>query len=192
VKVRSRLTYANVMSTIAVFGVLAGGGAYAASKIGADDIAKNAVRSKHIKQRQVKAGDLAKAALPLRSGSVSNPTDEPKTLVNLPRIGRFVTTCSFMASGNTGIRFQNRSGKQLRVGAAFATNDDLGPGFIRQLLANGDEQPLFTGTGGGSTSRTAWFSIVPAGSASRPQVQGTATIQHGCGKTTVHVLSTGP
>ncbi len=52
---RPTLTYANVMSTIAVFGVLAGGGAYAASKIGPKEIAKNAVRAKHIKKKQVRA-----------------------------------------------------------------------------------------------------------------------------------------
>jgi hypothetical protein len=47
-----RLTYANAMATIAVFGVLAGGGAYAASKIGAGDIAKNAVRKTPSKPRR--------------------------------------------------------------------------------------------------------------------------------------------
>lgn len=67
--IRERLSYANVMATLAVFGVLAGGGAYAASKIGPSDIAKNAVRgkhikknaviSKHIKNGQVKAAELA-------------------------------------------------------------------------------------------------------------------------------------
>lgn len=37
-RIRRRLTYANVMATIAVFGVLAAGGAYAASKIGTNQI----------------------------------------------------------------------------------------------------------------------------------------------------------
>lgn len=57
-EIRPKLTYANVVATIALFGMVAGGGAYAASKIGPKDIAKNAVRSKHIKDGQVKAGDL--------------------------------------------------------------------------------------------------------------------------------------
>ena len=52
---RRRLTYANVIATIAVFGVVAGGGAYAASKLGPGDIAKNAVRAKHVKKNQIKA-----------------------------------------------------------------------------------------------------------------------------------------
>ncbi len=56
---RSALSYANVMSTIAVFSVL-GGGAYAAQKIGAKDIKKNAVRAKHIKKNQIAAKHLKK------------------------------------------------------------------------------------------------------------------------------------
>lgn len=60
---RMRLSYANVMSTIAVFGVLAGGGAYAASKIGAGAIKKNAVLSKHIKKGAVKTPELADGAV---------------------------------------------------------------------------------------------------------------------------------
>jgi hypothetical protein len=60
--VGERLTYANVVATIAAFGVLAGGGAYAASKIGSNDIKKNAVRSKQIKNKQVKTKDLSEKA----------------------------------------------------------------------------------------------------------------------------------
>ena len=62
-RIRSLLTYSNVVSTIALFAVLAGGGAWAASKIGAGDIEKNAVRTRHIKNGQVKRSDLAKAAV---------------------------------------------------------------------------------------------------------------------------------
>lgn len=52
-----KLTYANVMSTIAVFGVL-GGGAYAVDQIGANGIQDDAVRSRHIKDGQVTRNDL--------------------------------------------------------------------------------------------------------------------------------------
>lgn len=57
-RLRGRLTYANVMSTIAVFGVLAGGGAYAATKIGPRDIRKNAVRSVHVKNGTIVGRDI--------------------------------------------------------------------------------------------------------------------------------------
>jgi len=58
-----RLSYANVMSTIAVFGMVLGGTAYAAGTIGSKDIQKNAVLSKHIKNGQVKAPDVAAGAI---------------------------------------------------------------------------------------------------------------------------------
>jgi hypothetical protein len=52
-RLRGGLSYANVMSTVAVCAALGGGAAWAATKIGANDIAKNAVRAKHIKTNQV-------------------------------------------------------------------------------------------------------------------------------------------
>ena len=67
------LTYANVMSTIAVFGVL-GGGAYAAAQIGPRDIKRNAVRSKHIKKNQVARKHLKRnvvSAAKIASGAVT-------------------------------------------------------------------------------------------------------------------------
>jgi hypothetical protein len=69
----SALSYANVMSTIAVFAVL-GGGAYAAGTIGAKDIKKNAVRAKHVKKNQIAAKHLKKNAVTaakIAAGSVS-------------------------------------------------------------------------------------------------------------------------
>lgn len=57
--VRPWVTYSNVIASIALFAAL-GGGAYAASKITSNDIAKNAVLSEHIKRGQVKAADLSK------------------------------------------------------------------------------------------------------------------------------------
>jgi hypothetical protein len=66
---RRHLTYANVMATIAAFGVLAGGSAYAVSKIDTPDLANkavtakkldtNAVTSKKVAAGAVESGDLA-------------------------------------------------------------------------------------------------------------------------------------
>lgn len=53
-RLRSHLTYANVMATLAVFLVL-GGGAYAAFHL-----PKNSVKSRNIVNREVRPGDLAK------------------------------------------------------------------------------------------------------------------------------------
>jgi hypothetical protein len=55
-RVRDRLTYANVMATVAVF-IALGAGAYAAG------LAKNSVKSKQIKAGAVKTGELADNAV---------------------------------------------------------------------------------------------------------------------------------
>lgn len=52
-RVRRSLTYANVMSTVAVFAVLAGGSAWAASKIGSSDIKNGAVTAKKLHENAV-------------------------------------------------------------------------------------------------------------------------------------------
>lgn len=75
-KVRRHLTYANVMSTIAVFGVLAGGGAYAATKIGSKDIKRNAVTGKHIKKSAVRGKHVKEQTLDARRFSGMNGTQE--------------------------------------------------------------------------------------------------------------------
>ena len=61
--VRERLCYANVIATLSLFIALSLGTAYAADKIGSKDIAKNAIKSKHIKAGNVKNPDLALGAV---------------------------------------------------------------------------------------------------------------------------------
>jgi hypothetical protein len=56
---RNRLSYANVVSTIALFLALTGGAVYAAGKIGSGDIAPNAIKSKQIAPKAVKPSDMA-------------------------------------------------------------------------------------------------------------------------------------
>lgn len=56
--VRKRLTYANVMSSIAVFLVLGGGAAFAASQLG-----KNSVGSKQLKKNAVTSAKIKKNAV---------------------------------------------------------------------------------------------------------------------------------
>lgn len=53
-----RLTYANVVATIALFLALGGGAVYAAGKIGSSGIAKNAIKSRHIAPGAVKSSEV--------------------------------------------------------------------------------------------------------------------------------------
>ena len=57
IKVRSHVSFANVVAMVALFVALSGT-SYAVSKVGAKDIRKNAVRSKHIKRNQVTSSDI--------------------------------------------------------------------------------------------------------------------------------------
>jgi hypothetical protein len=83
-QIHKRLTYANVMSSIAVFLVLGGGAAYAAKKIGSHElrggavttakIKRNAVTRSKIKAEAISTTKIAKAAVTnarLADGSVS-------------------------------------------------------------------------------------------------------------------------
>lgn len=78
-QVRKRLTYANVMSSLAVFMVLGGGAAVAANglgknSVGTPQIKRNAVKVGKLAPEAVKAGKLAKNAVPtnrLRDNAVS-------------------------------------------------------------------------------------------------------------------------
>lgn len=60
---RPRLSYANVVATLALVIAVGGGSAYAAGQITAQDIAPGAVTTPKIKQRAVKSGRIAVGAV---------------------------------------------------------------------------------------------------------------------------------
>ena len=62
-KIRKRITYANVMSSIAVFLVLGGASAYAAKKIGSNEIKGNSITTGKIKKEAVSASKIKKNAV---------------------------------------------------------------------------------------------------------------------------------
>ncbi len=57
-RARQRLTYANVMSTLAVFVALGTGGAYAANTVGSPDIIDESILSVDVKDGEVRALDI--------------------------------------------------------------------------------------------------------------------------------------
>ena len=62
-QLRKRLTYANVMSSIAVFLVLGGASAYAAKKIGSNQIKGNSITTGKIKKNAVTTGKIKKNSI---------------------------------------------------------------------------------------------------------------------------------
>jgi hypothetical protein len=69
-QIRKRLTYANVMSSIAVFLVLGGATAFAASKIGAGQLKANSIKTGKIVKEAVTAGKIKNSAV--TTGKVAN------------------------------------------------------------------------------------------------------------------------
>jgi hypothetical protein len=69
-RLAQRLTYANLVSTLALFLVLGGGAAYAANKIRSGDIANGAVKTAKLHERAVISGKLAVGAV--RSNQIAD------------------------------------------------------------------------------------------------------------------------
>jgi hypothetical protein len=69
-RLRRQITYANVVSTLALFLALGGSAVYAAGKIGGDQIKKGAIRSYQIQNSQVRRQDIAGGSI--NSRKVSN------------------------------------------------------------------------------------------------------------------------
>jgi len=125
---RRKLTYANVMSTIAVFGVLAGGSAYAAATIGAGDIKKNAVRSRHIITKAVSTAKLADGAVTgrkLADGAVGGS----KLAAGIPRDIEIVSGSSLTNSADKSAQVACPAGK-LAIGGGAASPSGGATGFV--------------------------------------------------------------
>jgi hypothetical protein len=86
-QIRKRLTYANVMSSIAVFLVLGGGAAYAAKKIGSNEIKGNSITTGKIKKNAITGSKIKKNAITtakIKNGAVTGPKVNLATLGTVP------------------------------------------------------------------------------------------------------------
>jgi hypothetical protein len=87
-QIRKHLTYANVMSSIAVFLVLGGGAAYAAKKIGSHDLRGGAVTTAKIKRNaitrsKIKAGAISTAKIAAATVTSGKLADDSVSLEKL-------------------------------------------------------------------------------------------------------------
>jgi hypothetical protein len=79
-QIRKRLTYANVMSSLAVFLVLGGATAFAATKIGANEIKANSIKTGKIVKEAVTAGKIKNGAVTTsKIGALAVTTDKIAT-----------------------------------------------------------------------------------------------------------------
>jgi len=118
--IRKRLTYANVMSSIAVFLVLGGASAYAAKKIGSNEIKGNSITTGKIKKNAVTASKIKKNSITtvkIKNGAVTGPK------INLSTVGT-------VPSATTATTASNLVGQQ-----SFFIK--LNPGQIQTIATNG-------------------------------------------------------
>jgi hypothetical protein len=148
--VLKRLSYANVMSTVAVFMVL-GGGAYAAATVGTGQIKNNSVRTQDVRNGNLRGRDLRRNTLGGRQVKESALGRVPNA-DNLD--GR--DSSAFVANDNIGIF----DGAENPIGASgFTFSVAFCPAGQRVISGGGN---VDTNAGGiflseATDSRNAWF-----------------------------------
>lgn len=98
-RIRTRFTYANVVATLALFVALAGGTAFAASRI----VPKNSVGSGQIKKEAVGSAKLKKGAVigaKIAAGAVTGPDIDLGTLGTVPSAADAVHATSADTAGH--------------------------------------------------------------------------------------------
>jgi hypothetical protein len=86
-QIRKHITFANVMSSIAVFLVLGGGAAYAAKKIGSNEIKGNSITTGKLKKNAVTASKIKGNSITtakIKNGAVTGPKINLTTLGTVP------------------------------------------------------------------------------------------------------------
>jgi hypothetical protein len=101
-QIRKRLTYANVMSSIAVFLILGGATAFAASKIGANQLKANSVKTGKIVKEAVTAGKIKNGAITtnkLANDAVTGAKANESTFGEVPSAANANSLGGLAASG---------------------------------------------------------------------------------------------
>jgi hypothetical protein len=122
-QIRKRLTYANVMSSIAVFLILGGASAFAAKKIGSNQLKANSITTGKIKKEAVTTAKIKKNA-------VNGSKVDEATLGEVPSATRATTAANAEKVGGASL-----------VRFSFNFNSPAGPTQILnlnglQLIAN--------------------------------------------------------
>lgn len=101
-QIRKRLTYANVMSSIAVFLILGGATAFAATKIGANQLKANSVKTGKIVKEAVTSGKIKNAAITtnkLANDAVTGEKAKESTFSEVPSAANANALGGLAASG---------------------------------------------------------------------------------------------
>jgi hypothetical protein len=163
---RERLTYANVISTIALFLALSGGAVYAASKIRSGDIAANAIKSKQIAPKAVTPADMA-TPVQFVARAQGGAANFPSAPGNYPLTGKTSWT---QGAKQVDQFFVRATGTVAPSGGSFMI-------CFASVTVKAGDQPvgtiLFTGTG--AQTQTGSGVLLDTGSKAKQKL--TATVQ---------------
>jgi hypothetical protein len=126
--VRKRLTYANVMSSIAVFLVLGGATAFAATKIGSNEIKANAIITGKIKKEAVTEGKIKAGAVGnsrLGTGAVTSNKLAANSVLNSAIADNAVTTPKLNDNAVTGPKLANSAVSTSKLAANAVTTGNI-------------------------------------------------------------------
>jgi len=142
--VRKRLTYANVMSSIAVFLVIGGGAAFAAlgkNTVGTKQLKRNAVKVGKLAPEAVKAGKLAKNAVAtnrLRDGVVATGKIADQAVTNGKLADNAVTEAKIADDAVTTGKIANDAVTSEKIGTeAVITGKIAKEAVLADKIANG-------------------------------------------------------
>ena len=122
---RGRVTYANVVATLALF-LAIGGGAYAVSKVGSKGIMRNAIKSRHVAPDAIRGRDLLESSL----GTVPNATR-----LGGRRLGEVVRRIDFSGSSSGTADTETQT-----IGLVELTFSCLAAGGLGELYIRGERQ----------------------------------------------------
>lgn len=160
-QIRRHLTYANVMSSIAVFFVLSGATAFAATKIGANQLKANSVKTGKIVKEAVTAGKI-------KSGAVGSSKLANGAVTTDKLADNAVTTAKIANDAVTGEKVNESTLGQV---PSAANANTVGGNSVKKLLfatdASANAQSVFSANGlsitascvGGVLSATANTSV---------------------------------
>jgi hypothetical protein len=181
-QIRKRLTYANVMSSLAVFLILGGATAFAATKIGANQLKANSVKTGKIVKEAVTTSKLKNSSVDtakIADNAVTTAKIADKAVtgakINASTIGTVPSatnaTNATTAANLSGLYFAvvNSNGTLAR-GTAGVSSEDAGGGSYRVFLPAGinTKTCFFVGSLGGDDTGEAEngeISLNPSGTA---------------------------
>lgn len=155
--VRKRLTYANVMSSIAVFLVLGGATAFAATKIGANEIKANSIKTGKIVKEAVTQGKIKAGAVGnsrLGNGSVSASKLATSAVINSAIADNAVTTGKIADNAVTSSKIANGAVTPAKLSEQYLPAGTVGVPIAGANISSTGEVRRFFNRSGGAPSVT--------------------------------------